>query len=113
MVRPIAQDLITHQARAFRRAFKGPRPQNDHGKDVVGADASVLTRLSKLEVDTFFLLNAKELRKGGIETPKALAEWGKAKPAARKKQFNAMGGDQAGFTVDEFDRICKAAAEID
>ncbi|MGI9505339.1 MAG: hypothetical protein ACR2RE_20050 [Geminicoccaceae bacterium] len=107
MVRPIAPKLIAFQAERFRKEFKSLVTGNGQGpNDGVGK------RVEKLEVEVFHLQHRDSLARAGMTTPQDLAALGKAKAAERKKRFEALDVEEDGFSRDDFDRMCKLAAEV-
>lgn len=104
------RQLIAFQAVRFREELKtlkeewADRPSVDDLQDLANG-----TR--KLEVLVCFLI-CKVLGNDEFKKLDQLAALGKAKPAERKKQFEALGASEAGFSRDDFDRMCKAAAEV-
>ncbi|MDH3659577.1 MAG: hypothetical protein OEU92_06035 [Alphaproteobacteria bacterium] len=111
MVQPIARDLIDLQAQRFREEFAALLPSGGDGTDV--HVNTWFTVIQELEVKVFFLLNFGILNAQGINHPEQLAQWGKEKAAERRQRFRAMGGaDKVEASEDEFNRICKLAADV-
>lgn len=107
MVKPIAPKLIAFQAKRFRNEFETLVTDNGNAPD-----DGVGKRVERLEVEVFHLRHQDNLAKIGIRTTQDLAALGKAKAAERKKRFEALEGQDKGFSRDDFDRICKAAAKV-